>query len=193
VPVIARDVPTKPELAGNFDPNYPDFNLLYPDQLRVDEFLNEFASFVQARREGRKDAELPQFVILRLPNDHTIGTRTGGPRPEASVADNDLAVGRVAEALSHSPYWDDTAIFILEDDAQDGPDHVDAHRSAALVISKYAPGTADHRFVDHGFYTTVNMIRTMEMLLALPPAVYGRRQPAPVCGRLPQPKERPDL
>ena len=169
VPMIARDVPTKPELAGNFDPNYPDFNLLYPDQLRVDEFLNEFASFVQARRERRKGAELPQFVILRLPNDHTLGTRPGGPRPEASVADNDLAVGRVAEALSHSPYWNDTAIFILEDDAQDGPDHVDAHRSPALVISKYAPGTADHRFVSHGFYTTVNMVRTMEMLLALPP------------------------
>jgi hypothetical protein len=98
-----------------------------------------------------------------------MGTQPDGPRPEASVADNDLAVGRVAEAISHSPYWDDTAIFILEDDAADGPDHVDAHRSPALVISKYAAGTADHPYVDHGFYTTVNMLRTMEMLLGLPP------------------------
>jgi len=169
VPVIARDVPTKPELAGHFDPNYADFNLFYPDQLRVDEFLNEFQGFVKARAAGAKDRELPQFVILRLPNDHTMGTRPGGPRPEASVADNDLAVGRVAEAVSHSPYWDDTAIFILEDDAQDGPDHVDAHRSPALVISKYSPGSTASPFVGHGFYTTVNMIRTMEALLGLPP------------------------
>jgi YVTN family beta-propeller protein len=169
VPIIARDVPTKPELAGHFDPRSADFKLDYPDQLRVDEFLNEFAGFVEARRQGRKSGELPQYVLLRLPDDHTAGTRPGFPKPEASVADNDLAVGRVVEALSHSPYWDDTALFILEDDAQDGPDHVDAHRSPALVISKYSPGSADHPFVDHRFYTTVNLIRTMEVLLGLGP------------------------
>ena len=169
VPIIARDVATKPELAGHFDPRSADFELDYPDQLRVDEFLNEFAGFVEARREGRTSGELPQFVLLRLPDDHTAGTRPGFPTPEASVADNDLAVGRVAEALSHSPYWDDTALFIVEDDAQDGPDHVDAHRSPALVISKYSPGSAQHPFVDHGFYTTVNLIRTMEVLLGLGP------------------------
>ncbi|HUI40551.1 MAG TPA: phosphoesterase, partial [Terriglobia bacterium] len=167
VPVIARDVPTKPELVGHFDPQSADFNLYYPDQLRADEFLNEFAGFVQARGQGNKSGEMPRFVLLRLPNDHTIGTRPGGPKPEASVADNDLAVGRVVEAVSHSPYWDDTAVFILEDDAQDGPDHVDAHRSPALVISKYAP--AERPFVDREFYTTVNMVRTMEVLLGLPP------------------------
>jgi len=169
VPVMARDVPTKPELRGHFDPNYADFNLYYPDQLRVDEFLNEFEGFVKARREGQRAGELPQFVILRLPNDHTMGTRPGGPKPEASVADNDLAVGRVAEAISQGPYWEDTAIFTLEDDAQDGPDHVDAHRSPALVISKYSPSPPGHPFVDHNFYTTVNMVRTMEMLLGLAP------------------------
>jgi YVTN family beta-propeller protein len=169
IPVIARDVPTKPELAGHFDPRYADFNLWYPDQLRTDEFLDEFTGFVEARRQGRPVGELPQFVILRLPNDHTMGTRPGGPKPEASVADNDLAVGRVVDAVSHSPYWDDTAIFILEDDAQDGPDHVDAHRSPALVISKYSPGSAEHPLVDHGFYTTVNVMRTMEVLLGLAP------------------------
>jgi DNA-binding beta-propeller fold protein YncE len=168
VPLMMRDIATKPELRDHFDPHYPDFRADYPDQLRADEFLNEFAEFVKAREQGQ-GKELPQFVILRLPNDHTLGTRAGLPTPEASVADNDLAVGRVVEALSHSAYWDDTALFILEDDAQDGGDHVDAHRSTALVISKYSPGSLDHPFVDHHFYTTVNMVHTMEMLLGLPP------------------------
>ena len=169
IPVMVRDVPTKPELVGHFDPRYADFNLWYPDQLRADEFLDEWTGFVRAREQGRPAGELPQFVILRLPNDHTMGTRPGGPKPEASVADNDLAVGRVVDKVSHSPYWNDTAIFILEDDAQDGPDHVDAHRSPALVVSQYSPGSAEHPFVDHGFYTTVNLMRTMEVLLGLAP------------------------
>jgi DNA-binding beta-propeller fold protein YncE len=168
IPMIARDVATMPALEGHFDPKSADFNLYYPDQLRVDEFLNEFDQFVKARQSGQ-GTELPQFVLLRLPNDHTAGTRPGAPKPAASVADNDLAVGRVAEAVSHSPYWDDTAIFILEDDAQDGPDHVDSHRSPALVISKYSQGSVAHPFVDGHFYTTVNMIRTMEWILGLPP------------------------
>ncbi len=168
VPIIGRNVPTKPELRGHFDPRYADFRVDYPDQLRVDEFLNEFTEFVKARQEGR-GTELPQFVILRLGNDHTMGTQPGMPKPEASVADNDLAVGRVVEAISHSPYWEDTALFILEDDAQDGADHVDAHRSIALVISKYSPSRPDRPFVDHTFYTTVNMVHTMEVLLGLPP------------------------
>jgi hypothetical protein len=166
--MIGQDVATKPELANHFDPQFADFRLDYPDQLRADEFLNEFSTFVEAREKGQGE-ELPQFVILRLPDDHTAGTDPGMPKPEASVADNDLAVGRVVEAVSHSPYWDDTAIFILEDDAQDGADHVDAHRSTALVISKYAPGAPSQPFVDHHFYTTVNMIHTMEVLLGLPP------------------------
>lgn len=168
VPMFARDVPTKPELVGHFDSNYADFRVDYPDQLRVDEFLNEFQQFVRARQEG-KGEEMPAFTLLRLPNDHTAGTRPGFPTPGASVADNDLAVGRVVEALSHSPYWDDTAVFILEDDAQDGADHVDAHRSIALVISKYAPGSAANPYLDHHFYTTVSIIHTMEALLGLPP------------------------
>lgn len=168
IPLIARSVATKPELKDHFDPRFPDFNLSFPDQLRTDEFLNEFDDFVKARKENRGEG-LPQFVILRLPNDHTAGTRPASPQPAASVADNDLAVGRVVEAVSHSPYWDDTAIFILEDDAQNGQDHVDAHRSIAFVISKYSPGTADSPAVDHHFYTTVSMIRTMELLLNLPP------------------------
>jgi DNA-binding beta-propeller fold protein YncE len=168
VPMMKLTKPTKAVLRDHFDPLFPDFNTEYPDQLRADEFLNEFDGFVRARKEG-KGSELPAFVLLYLPNDHTHGTTAGKPRPAASVADNDLAVGRVAEAVSHSPYWDDTAIFILEDDAQDGADHVDAHRSIAFVISKYSPGSADHPFVDRNFYTTVNMIHTIETLLGLPP------------------------
>src|SRR5271165_75246 len=168
IPLMAYDSPTKPELRGHFDPNYADFKVEYPEQFRADEFLREFAGFVQARQNGAGE-QLPQFVLLRLPNDHTAGTRPGSPTPNASVSDNDLALGRVVEAVSHSPYWDDTAIFVLEDDAQDGADHVDAHRSIALVISKYSPGSPQQPAVDHHFYTTVNMIHTMETLLGLPP------------------------
>jgi len=168
IPLVHRMVATKPELRDHYDPLFPDFKVSYPDQLRADEFLNEFDGFVQARKEG-KGTELPRFVLLYLPNDHTLGTAPALPRPAASVADNDLAVGRVVEAVSHSVYWDDTAIFILEDDAQDGADHVDAHRSIAFVISKYSPGSVEHPFVAHQFYTTVNLVHTMEELLGLPP------------------------
>jgi DNA-binding beta-propeller fold protein YncE len=170
VPLFKGVKPTKAVLRDHFDPLFPDFNTDYPDQLRADEFLNEFAAYTRAREANEgPEFQLPAFVLLYLPDDHTGGTRPGRPRPEASVADNDLAVGRVVDAVSHSPYWEDTAIFILEDDAQDGGDHVDAHRSIAFVVSKYSPGTATEPYVDHRFYTTVNMIHTMEMLLGLPP------------------------
>lgn len=169
VPKIAGNRATKKELVGHFDPLFPDFKGEYPDQLRADEFLREFAGFVEARKRGERKHELPELVFLRLPNDHTLGTRAKLPTPSAQVADNDLALGRVVEAVSHSEYWEDTAILVLEDDAQDGPDHVDAHRSIALVISKYSPGSVEKPFVEHDFYTTVNMIRTLEDLLGLPP------------------------
>ena len=168
IPVLFRNIATKPEIVGHVDLRFPDFRITYPDQLRADEFLNEFDGFVEARKTGRGEG-LPQFVVMRLPNDHTAGTKPGYPTPAALVADNDLALGRVIDSVSHSPYWDDTAILILEDDAQDGPDHVDAHRSFAFVVSKYSPSSADHPFVDHNFYTTVSMIHTMEVLLGLPP------------------------
>jgi hypothetical protein len=155
------------ELRDHTDLKYVPFNVEYPDQLRADEFLREFDGFVRARGQGR-ERELPQFIVMHLPNDHTGGTRPGRPTPSASVADNDLALGRIVEAVSHSPYWEDTAIFVLEDDAQDGADHVDAHRSVALVISKYSPGSAAHPLLDHDFHTTVSVVRTMETLLGLP-------------------------
>lgn len=167
IPLMASNNPTKADLRGHFDPLYPDFKVEYPDQFRADEFLREFAAFVEARKTG-KGEQLPDFSLVRLPNDHTAGTKLGSPTPKAAIADNDLAVGRLVEAVSNSPYWDDTAIFVVEDDAQAGADHVDAHRSIALAISKYAPRQSQP-FVDHNFYTTVNMIRTMEALLGLPP------------------------
>jgi hypothetical protein len=166
VPLIQQNTATKPELEGHFDPLYPDFNLSFPDQLRVEEFLTHFRKWVSDRKHGSDT--MPSFVMLRLPNDHTAGTRTGMPRPRASVADNDLAVGRVVEAISHSAYWNDTALFILEDDAQDGADHVDAHRSIALIVSKFSPHTGK-TVVDNTFYTTVSVIRSMEDLLGIPP------------------------
>ena len=159
---------TMRELQEHTDLDYVPFNPDYPDQLRADEFLRQFQGFVRARQEGQGE-QLPNLVIMHLPNDHTGGTRPGKPTPSASVADNDLALGRIVQAVSQSPYWDDTAIFVLEDDAQDGADHVDAHRSVVLAINKYAPGSQGQPHVDHGFFTTVNVLHTMEALLGLPP------------------------
>jgi len=168
VPLLASNTPTKPELVGHFAAEAPDFNLMVPDQVRVEIFLQHLKTWIADKEKG-KDT-MPNFIQLRLPNDHTAGTRPGGPTPKSSVADNDLAVGRAVEAISHSPFWDDTAFCILEDDAQAGADHVDAHRSTALVISKYAPhGANGAPVVDSRFYTTVSVIRTMESLLGLPP------------------------
>ena len=126
------------------------------------------SSFEPARK-GREPQNFQPTCCSICPTITPTAPRPAKPRPAASVADNDLAVGRVVEAVSHSPYWDDTAIFIIEDDAQDGADHVDAHRSIAFAISKYSPGSSEHPFVDSRFYTTVNMIHTIETLLGLPP------------------------
>jgi len=164
IPLIYKNTATKPELVGHFAPEAPDFELSVPDQIRVNIFLEHLKKWESDLKQGRDT--MPNFINLRLPNDHTAGTRPGGPTPKSSVADNDLAVGRAVEAIAHSPFWDSTAFFILEDDAQNGADHVDAHRSIALVVSKYAPHGPR---VDSHFYTTVSMIRTMEVLLGLPP------------------------
>jgi DNA-binding beta-propeller fold protein YncE len=168
IPVLGENVPTKRELVGHFNPQFADFRMEYPDQFRADVFLKEFNQWVATRAKSKRD-QMPQFITLRLPNDHTSGTKEGAATPSATIADNDLALGRIVEAISNSPYWEDTAIFVLEDDAQDGADHVDAHRSPALVISKYSPGSKEQPYVDSHFYTTVNLIRTMEVVLELPP------------------------
>lgn len=177
IPMIASNVPTKPELRGHFDAKFPDFELDFPDQLRVDEFMNEFIGFEKARKTG-KGTKLPNFVMLRLGNDHTSGTSANHATPTAAVADNDLAVGRVVDAISHSAYWDETAILILEDDAQDGADHVDSHRSIALLISKYSPSSKKKPLVESNFYSTVSMIRTLEALLGVPPMNHNDAQAA---------------
>jgi hypothetical protein len=131
---------------------------------RVGEWLAEFRRFVADRLAGKPD-QLPNLSILRLSNDHTDGLTAQVPTPQFYVADNDYALGLLIEAVSNSPYWKDTAIVVLEDDAQDGPDHVDAHRSVGLVISAYnRPGALVHEF-----HTTVSFIRTIELLLGIPP------------------------
>jgi hypothetical protein len=130
-----------------------------PDNKRIDAWIEEF-------REYEKNGQLPQFQIVRIGGNHTQGTRPGAPTPRAHVAENDLAVGRLVETVSHSErYWKETAIFIVEDDAQNGSDHVDAHRSVASVISPYTR----RRYVDSTMYTTSGLLRTMELILGLPP------------------------
>jgi len=131
---------------------------------RLGEWLAEFRGFVAEREAGRNDP-MPALSVLRFPNDHTTGMKNGFPTPQFMVADNDYAVGRLVEAVSSSVYWKDTAIFIVEDDAQSGPDHVDSHRSVGLVISAYnRPGALIHKF-----HSTVSMIRTIELLLGIAP------------------------
>jgi len=132
---------SKPFLAAHTCPNYPGWDLDIMDQTRVDVWLKEFQQFVTS-------GTLPALTFLWLPNDHTTGAKSRAPTPRAMVADNDLALGRVIEALSHSPYWKDTVVFVLEDDAQDGPDHVDSHRAPFLVISAYNRSGVYHRFAN---------------------------------------------
>jgi DNA-binding beta-propeller fold protein YncE len=168
IPLLAKNQATKPELVGHFAPEAPDFNLKVPDQIRATVMLRHLKGWIADRAAG-KDT-MPNFIVMHVGDDHTAGTTVGGPTPKSSVADNDLAIGRMVDAVSHSAYWDDTAFFILEDDAQNGADHVDAHRSLALVVSKYSPRAKDGgTFVDSRFYSTVSVIRTIETLLGVPP------------------------
>ncbi len=131
---------------------------------RLGVWLQEFRAFAAERAAGTAD-RLPNLSIVRLSNDHTDGIGAQKPTPQFYVADNDYALGLMVEALSNSPYWKDTAIAVVEDDAQDGPDHVDAHRSVALLISAYnRPGVLVHEF-----HNTVSLIRTIELLLGIEP------------------------
>ena len=187
---------TKKTLEGHFAATFPNFDLTTPDSMTTESYLaarrsgratealitmdhdnaklrgtsrlgiwlNEFKRNVADRERGKGD-HLPNLSIVRFSNDHTSGLRPGLPTPQFAVADNDFALGELVAAVSNSPYWKDTAIFVVEDDAQAGPDHVDAHRSPALVISAYnKPGALVHEY-----HNTVSLIRTMELLLGLPP------------------------
>jgi YVTN family beta-propeller protein len=152
--------------AQNFDPliSATNTNEQFRGASRLGAWLDEFHGFVADREAGRAD-RLPNLSVLRFSSDHTAGLSAGMPTPQFFVADNDYALGRLVEALSHSPYWKDTAVFVVEDDAQDGPDHVDCHRSVALVISAYnRPGALVHEY-----HSTVSMVRTMELLLGIAP------------------------
>jgi len=142
-------------LADHIDMAYPPFNLAISDQTRADAWLAEFKQFVEK-------GELPQLEILHLPNDHTAGGHAGSHTPKALMADNDLALGRIIEAVSKSPFWKDTVVFVLEDDSQNGPDHVDSHRSPALIISAY-----NHAGTVHRFANTTDVIAAMEDILNL--------------------------
>lgn len=145
-------------LENNFDSDFPSYNLEIPDMVRVGKWKQDFDSLVKI------DA-LPRLSTIRLPNDHTSGAKVGMPTPRAMVAENDMALGAFIEHLSKSKIWKESAVFILEDDAQNGPDHVDAHRSIAFVISPYAKRHA----VVSRMYSTASMLRTMELILGLPP------------------------
>jgi len=146
---------TQRELSSNYNPAYPPFDLAISDQTRADVWLGDLKQFVQ-------DKEMPKLQILQLPNDHTAGGHKGFRTPKALVADNDLALGRIVEGLSKSPFWRDTVIFVLEDDSQAGPDHVDSHRSPFLAISAYSrPGTI------HRFANTTDVVAAIEDILGL--------------------------
>lgn len=145
-------------LKGKFDPHFPSYNTGIMDTLRFNRWRMDFDSLLAI-------GQVPSFNVVRFGNDHTTGARAGYPTPAAQVADNDLAVGLLVDYLSHSPIWKETAIFVLEDDAQNGSDHVDAHRSIALVVSPYSRT----KQVNHTSYTTCSMIRTMELILGLEP------------------------
>jgi DNA-binding beta-propeller fold protein YncE len=146
---------SRPGLAPDISPTYPPFDMNIPDQRRADAWVAELLEF--ARR-----GEMPQLEIMHLPADHTAGGRPGMRTPRACMADNDLALGRIVEALSHSPFWKDTVVFVLEDDAQAGPDHFDSHRSPLLVVSAYnRPGTI------HRFANTTDVIAAIEDILGM--------------------------
>jgi DNA-binding beta-propeller fold protein YncE len=149
---------TVPGLVGKVHPSFPPFDLSIPDNERIDVWLEEFRRF-------EKEGGLPQVNIFHVGDDHTNGTRPGSRTPRSMVADNDLALGRLVDAVSHSRFWAESAIFVLEDDAQNGPDHVDAHRSVLLVASPWTR----RGVLDSTLYTTCSVLRTIELILGLPP------------------------
>jgi DNA-binding beta-propeller fold protein YncE len=162
-------IATKLAFKGAYQPLFPDFQQLFPDILRFEIWKRDFDKIARLQREKGEDT-LPQFNIVRLGNDHTRGVRPGGPTPDASVADNDLSLGMLVETISNNDYyWGNTAIIVLEDDAQNGCDHVDSHRSPALFISRYNSGETDHPRVDSRFLTSASAVRTIETILGLQP------------------------
>jgi YVTN family beta-propeller protein len=146
---------------GILSPTFPSYgNHKFSDAMRADILINELKEY-----EEMEGDQLPELMIVALPNDHTNGTRPGFPTPRAFVADNDYALGRIVEAFSKSRFWKNTVIFVVEDDSQNGWDHVSAYRTVSLVISPYSRLGS----VDHTHYTQPSMVRTIEQMLGLPP------------------------
>jgi len=147
----------KKEAQPDTCPDYPAFDMTISDQRRANVWLSELKEYV---RRGT----MPQFEIIHLPSDHTSGGKAGRPTPRAYMADNDLALGRMIEALSQTPFWRDTVVFVVEDDAQDGADHVDSHRSIAFVISPWSRGGVQHHFVNSS-----DIVGAIGAILGFPP------------------------
>jgi len=150
-----------PALAGVTNMKYRAFDMGYPDVERAKVFLQDLAEF-------ERNGAMPRFLILRLGNDHTSGTAAGRISPLSAVADNDYALGMIVEACSRSRFWEKMAIFVLEDDAQNGPDHVDSHRAPAYILSPYTRTG----IIDSTVYNTTSMLRTMELILGLRPMTH---------------------
>ncbi|MEZ5355575.1 MAG: bifunctional YncE family protein/alkaline phosphatase family protein [Bryobacteraceae bacterium] len=150
-------------LLGHVAPGYKLPGMRDTDNAR--EFIREFDEYERNYDSADPNKRLPNYIVMSLPENHTRGTAPGQNTPRAMVASNDYAVGMIADRVSHSRYWPETAIFVIEDDAQDGSDHVDARRTVGLVISPYTK----RGFLDSTLYTTSSMLRTIELLLGLPP------------------------
>jgi hypothetical protein len=155
---IRNDRPAIPVLKDHFCKYFTQWVQSVRDTIRFRQWRHDFDSLMA-------DSAVPQFNSIRFINDHTEGLSLNKPTPFAHVADNDLAVGLFMEHLSHSSIWKESLVLIVEDDAQNGPDHVDAHRSTAYI----AGGYVKQGFVDHTAYTTTSLLRTMELILGLPP------------------------
>jgi YVTN family beta-propeller protein len=163
---LAGDKIGDPALEKITNKNYKGFDTDYPDVERAKVFLDDLRQFEASNAMPR--LAMPSLIVLRLPNDHTSGTTPGKIAPLSAFADNDAALGTIVEAVSRSKFWSKTAIFVLEDDAQDGPDHVDSHRSIMLAISPYTR----RGMVDSSMYNTASVLRTMELILGLRPMTH---------------------
>jgi hypothetical protein len=143
----------------------PEYDRATRDTVKLKAFLAEFEEYDRNFESTDPEKRLPNYIVMSLGENHTKGTTPGQPTPTAAVANNDWALGQLVERVSHSRYWPETAIFVIEDDAQNGSDHVDARRTAGFIISPYTK----RKVVDSTLYTTSSMVRTMELLLGLPP------------------------
>ncbi len=180
---VFRGKATVKTLEGHFDPNYVGYDLSIRDVDREKAWEQDFDRLLAA-------GQVPALSIIRLPSDHTAGARLGARTPQAYAADNDLAVGRLVEHLSKSAIWAESVVMIVEDDAQNGPDHVDAHRSTAYVLGPHVKRNT----VVHDMYSTSGMLRTLELILGLPPMSQYDAAATPLWRCFtPQPDARPYL